>query len=168
MSKVVFNEARNGAWVTIAEFPLDRGVEYVVSVTDLSNRPLADYEDICTFDEALTIANRHLDAGYIKPVRSMRNRIALVLASLVVATSAHATSVGGGKHGNHSGYGLGPGSTAAGEAAAARGWGAGANVGATQSGSNGGRYSMVDNYQPWPEDEMRQFQKPAFVPYTGK
>jgi hypothetical protein len=36
-----------------------------------------------------------------------------------------------------------------------------------QSG-NGGRASLVDDYQPWPEAEMRRFQKPKFVPYAGE
>lgn len=31
---------------------------------------------------------------------------------------------------------------------------------AASQGGQGGRYSVVDNYQPWPESEMRQFQKP--------
>lgn len=33
---------------------------------------------------------------------------------------------------------------------------------AAQQGGQGGKYqaSVVDGYQPWPESEMRQFQKP--------
>lgn len=40
---------------------------------------------------------------------------------------------------------------------------------ASQSG-NGGRNSpsVVDDYQPWPESEMRQYQKPHWTPYEGE
>lgn len=44
-----------------------------------------------------------------------------------------------------------------------------ASAAAAQSG-NGGRNSpsVVDDYQPWPESEMRQYQKPHWTPYTGE
>lgn len=40
---------------------------------------------------------------------------------------------------------------------------------AAQSG-NGGRNSpsVVDDYQPWPESEMRQFEKAQWQPYQGE
>jgi hypothetical protein len=90
----------------------------------------------------------------------------LVVCALLAATSANAASIGGGKHGNHSGAGFGPagGQHASGQEAAA---GVG-SVGAGQTGGNGGQYSFADNYQPWPQSGMEQFAKPAFVPYTGE
>lgn len=61
--------------------------------------------------------------------------------------------------GHHSGGNHG----AVGAAAGAFGGGSSA---AGQSGQ-GGRYMFEDNYQPWPQAEMAQFQKPRWVPYTG-
>jgi hypothetical protein len=49
--------------------------------------------------------------------------------------------------------------------------GRGSAVGAASSGAsqgNGGRYSMVDEYQPWPQEEMKQYAKPKFEPYKGE
>lgn len=41
---------------------------------------------------------------------------------------------------------------------------------ASQNGSNAGRYTMFpeDNYQPWPQEEMKQFAKPEWHPYNGE
>jgi hypothetical protein len=41
-----------------------------------------------------------------------------------------------------------------------------ASAGASQG--NGGRYSAVDEYQPWPQEEMKQYQKKEWTPYDGK
>jgi hypothetical protein len=49
--------------------------------------------------------------------------------------------------------------------------GRGSAVGAASSGAsqgNGGRYSMVDEYQPWKQEEMKQYQKKEWTPYDGK
>ena len=40
-------------------------------------------------------------------------------------------------------------------------------VGASSSGSQGGRYTLGDQFQPWPQDEMQQYAKPRFEPYRG-
>jgi hypothetical protein len=90
----------------------------------------------------------------------MKQLIAII--ALLAATSAHASVVGA-NHGNHSAAGLGPagGQHAAGQA------GAISNAGTAGQSGNGGSYSMVDNYQPWPQSEMAQFQKKEFVVYTG-
>lgn len=85
---------------------------------------------------------------------------AILGASLgLIANYAHASTAAanGGHHG-------GGNSGAMGAAAGAFG---GSTAAAGQSG-NGGRYSLVDNYQPFPQAEMQQFQKPQFVPYAGK
>lgn len=37
---------------------------------------------------------------------------------------------------------------------------------AAQSGNGGPTRSVVDDFQPWPESEMRQYQKPHWVPYV--
>lgn len=87
----------------------------------------------------------------------------LAIIALLVVGHANASQVGA-SHGNHGGGGFGPsgGQAAAGQAASV------GSKGAAQSGSNGGRYSMVDSYQPWPQSEMQQFAKPHFETYTGK
>lgn len=33
---------------------------------------------------------------------------------------------------------------------------------------SGGRYSLVDEYQPWPQEEMKRFAKAKFAPYAGE
>lgn len=76
---------------------------------------------------------------------------------MLVSAVAHAQSVGG-----NSGVGHG--------ARGAVGAGAGAShgtAGASQSGANGGRYSAFDNYQPWPQAEMKQYAKAKFTTYEG-
>ena len=83
----------------------------------------------------------------------------LLLTFFLIATQAHA-SVARGEHGHH---GATLGSTASAHAAATGMVGAPA----AQSG-NGSRYSMVDDFQPWPQAEMAQFQKPKFIPYAGE
>ena len=39
---------------------------------------------------------------------------------------------------------------------------------AAQSGNGGSTRSVVDDYQPWPESEMQQYQKPHWAPYEGE
>lgn len=97
----------------------------------------------------------------------MKQLIAIV--ALLVTTSAYAVNDGG-KHGNHGQAGMGPagGQAAAGQASNSSTSGAfGGVAGAGQAGGNGGSYSFADNYQPWPQSEMKQFAKPAFIPYNG-
>ena len=59
------------------------------------------------------------------------------------------------------------------------GIGIGGGVGGATSGpagSQGGRYgsryspgyTMGDEYQPWPQEQMKQYAKPKFMPYDGK
>jgi hypothetical protein len=83
----------------------------------------------------------------------------LLLAALLFSASAFASTASA-NHGHHGGLGNG---ASMGAAAASSG---------SQSG-NGGRSSIApvyaeDAYQPWPQAEMMQFQKPKFVPYSGK
>jgi hypothetical protein len=88
---------------------------------------------------------------------SFKQHIAIAVLALA-CTQAYATSLGGNSgvgHGARAGAKAGSG--AVGQSSAS----------ASQSGSSGGRYqwvnpdaSLVDGYQPWPESEMRQFQKP--------
>lgn len=82
--------------------------------------------------------------------------VALFLAhSCAYASNA---SANGGHHG-------GGNNGAVGAAAGAFG---GSSSAAAGQGGNGGRYSVVDNYQPWPQSEMKKFQKAEFTPYAGK
>ncbi|MDR6393490.1 hypothetical protein [Paraburkholderia phenoliruptrix] len=86
-------------------------------------------------------------------------KLPLLLAAMVFSAQAIASTASA-NHGHHGGS-----HGAVGAAAASFGGSA-----ASQSG-NGGRASVVyaeDNYQPWPQIEMQQFQKPKFVPYTGE
>jgi hypothetical protein len=78
---------------------------------------------------------------------------------LALATQAHASVVSAnyGHHGATLGSSASTGEPATGMVGAP----------AAQSG-NGGRYSLVDAYQPWPQSEMRQFAKPHFTPFDGK
>jgi hypothetical protein len=39
---------------------------------------------------------------------------------------------------------------------------------AGMAGNQGGRYTMGDEFQPWPQREMQQFAKPRFEPYRGE
>jgi hypothetical protein len=86
----------------------------------------------------------------------MKSFAAILL--LALASSAHASNASA-NQGHHGG-----GNNGAMGAAAGSFGGQSAAVG--QSG-NGGRYSMVDQYQPWPESEMASFQKPHWTPYQG-
>ena len=79
---------------------------------------------------------------------------------LTLAIPAHAASNSQGPHGG---------------IAAARGLAAShasSHMGAAQSangnGNGGPAHSVVDDFQPWPESEMRQYQKPHWTPYTGE
>lgn len=94
----------------------------------------------------------------VKPIVHVRRiaAVALVAASLNV----HAASNSQGPHGG---------------IAAARGLAAShasSHMGAAQSangnGNGGPAHSVVDDFQPWPESEMRQYQKPHWAPYTGE
>lgn len=87
-------------------------------------------------------------------------RSLLLTLFLALATSAHASTASA-NQGHHGGGNMG----AVGAAAGA--FGGSTSAAASQSG-NGSRYSMVDAYQPWPQSEMQQFQKPKFVPYAGE
>ena len=52
-----------------------------------------------------------------------------------------------------------------------RGSAVGRSQGAAAAGAaqgNGGRYSPVDEYQAWPQEEMKQYAKPKFEPYKGE
>lgn len=56
-----------------------------------------------------------------------------------------------------------------------RGSAVGSAMGQSSSQGNGGRYgfadpqySLVDDYQPWPQAQMKQYAKPEFTPYDGK
>jgi hypothetical protein len=90
---------------------------------------------------------------------------------LALATSAHASTASA-NHGHHGGGNNG----AVGAAAGAFGGSSSASAaGSGASGGNGSSYgdwylraSPVDNFQPYPESEMRQYQKAAFVPFDGK
>lgn len=84
-----------------------------------------------------------------------------VAAALAFTIPAHAGSNAQGPHGGIAaarGMGHGPSAASFGGVSAAPG----------QSGQ-GGRYqeSVVDSFQPWPESEMRRFQKPRWEPYAG-
>ncbi|PVX77150.1 hypothetical protein C7402_115209 [Paraburkholderia unamae] len=94
----------------------------------------------------------------------MKTLLSAVALTLITIT-AHAGNIGGGPHGGMSTGAMGPngpGSTGA----AMTGH---ASPGGTQGtqGSQGGRYSVVDGYQPWPQSEMRQYAKPRWEPYRG-
>jgi hypothetical protein len=84
---------------------------------------------------------------------------AAVVAVLFLSTSAFASTVGA-AHGHHGGGNSG----AVGASVGAAGGNSGAASG--QSGAGGSywapnpRASVVDAYQPWPQSEMAQFQKP--------
>lgn len=84
-------------------------------------------------------------------------------AALAFTIPAHAGSNAQGPHG---------GIAAARGLAAARA--AASHASASAQSGQGGSYwtpaqnaSLVDAYQPWPQAEMRQFQKPRWEPYLG-
>ena len=80
------------------------------------------------------------------------------IITLSFAFSAHAGTIGSGPHGGMSTGAASPGMVGM-QSSQSK------SQGSAQSG-NGGYYygprdgSVVDNYQPWPEREMRQFQRP--------
>ena len=86
---------------------------------------------------------------------------------LALATSAHAATTSA-NHGHHGGLGNG----AIGSAGPGAGATSSAAAGQSGNGSSYGdwylRTSAVDNYQPWPQSEVHQFQKPQWTPYAGK
>lgn len=89
--------------------------------------------------------------------------LALTAACTVVLVWAYApahASTTSANHGHHGGGNSG----AVGAAPGAFG---GSQAAAGQSG-NGGRYAFEDAYQPWPQSEMQQYQKPQWTPYDGK
>lgn len=84
----------------------------------------------------------------------------LIACTIALSMSVHAASNSQGPHGG---------------IAAARGLAAShasSHMGAAQSangnGNGGPAHSVVDDFQPWPESEMRQYQKPHWTPYTGE
>jgi hypothetical protein len=90
----------------------------------------------------------------------------IAVAALLIATAAHAGSNAQGPHG-----GIAAARGLAASRAAAQASHAGQSVGQS---SQGGSYwtpdpnaSLVDAYQPFPEAEMRRFQKPRWEPYAG-
>jgi len=92
----------------------------------------------------------------------MKTIIATIALSF--AFSAHAGTIGGGPHGGMSTGAASPGMLGMHSGGPSS---MGSQTGAGSSeGGNGGYYygprdgSVVDNYQPWPEAEMRKFQKP--------
>jgi hypothetical protein len=91
----------------------------------------------------------------------MKSFAAILL--LALASSAHASNASA-NQGHHGGSMGAVGASAGAFGGSTTGASAGSN--ASQSGS-GGRYSIVDNYQPWPESEMASFQKPHWTPYQG-
>lgn len=88
-------------------------------------------------------------------------KLSLLLTAMLFSASALASTASA----NHGHHGMGsPGGTAS---SASRG-----SAAAGQSGQ-GGRSSSApvyaeDAYQPFPQAEMMQFQKPKFVPYSGE
>ena len=82
----------------------------------------------------------------------------LLAVTLLIAANAHASAVARGDHGHHAG--------AANNGASLSGISATSAV-SSSVGSNG-RYSLVDEYQPWPQSEMQQFAKARWTPYDGK
>jgi len=85
-------------------------------------------------------------------------RTLLAVAVAFASLSAHAGTIGSGPHGGMSTGAASPGMMGM-QSSQSK------TQGAAQGG-NGGYYygprdgSVVDNYQPWPEREMRQFQRP--------
>lgn len=108
---------------------------------------------------------------------TIANLKTIVLTAAVTAmfvwayTPAHASTASA-NHGHHGGGNSG----AVGAAAGAFGGSSSASAaGNSASGGNGGSYgdfylraSPVDNFQPYPESEMRQYQKAAFVPFDSE
>lgn len=93
-------------------------------------------------------------------------KLSLLLTALLFSASALASTASA-SHGHHGGGNHG----AVGAAAGAFG-GTSSAAAAGQSGQ-GGRSSSApvyaeDAYQPFPQAEMMQFQKPKFVPYSGE
>jgi hypothetical protein len=82
----------------------------------------------------------------------------LFAALLALATQAHASTASA-NQGHHGGANSG-----------ALGCSCGASHGTAAAGQsgNGGRYAFEDNYQPFPQSEVMQFQKPQWTPYDGK
>jgi hypothetical protein len=115
-------------------------------------------------------------------------KLSLILTALLFSASALASTASA----NHGHHGMGsPGGTAHGSASATGGTahgsasatggtahGSASATGGTAHGSasatgQGGRSSSApvyaeDAYQPFPQAEMMQFQKPKFVPYSGE
>jgi uncharacterized membrane protein len=84
----------------------------------------------------------------------------IILALAALSFSAHSfAQTASANHGHHGGGNHGAMGAAAGASA-------GGSSGAGQSGMGGSYWapnpnaSVVDAYQPWPQSEMRQFQKP--------
>lgn len=91
------------------------------------------------------------------------------IAAVIIAltTSAHAGNIGGGPHGGMSAGAASPGMMGMQAGPGQHGPGPTGGSAAESQGGQGGRYSVVDGYQPWSEAEMRQYQKPHWTPYMG-
>lgn len=87
-------------------------------------------------------------------------KMLLTVFLLAASVSSHASSATA-NHGHH-GYGAGVSGGLKGAPSSA------ASVSTASASQGGGHYSLVDDYQPWPQAEMQQFAKPRFVPYAGE
>lgn len=67
-------------------------------------------------------------------------RTLLIVLLLIASTSAHSRNVGHGPS---------------------------ASSGHSSAGSQGGHYTLGDQFQPWPQTEMKQYAKPRFETYKG-
>ena len=87
-----------------------------------------------------------------------------IILGFLLALSAHAEAHAVGHGSAVGGHASGAaGGMQNGAAAAARG-----AMGSTSAQGSGGRYSMVDDFQPWQEESMQQYAKPKFEPYRGE
>ena len=87
-----------------------------------------------------------------------------IIFGLLLAASMHAQA-----------HAVGHGSSVGGATSGAAGGmrnGIGASLGSSGAShgaaGSGGRYSLVDEYQPWPQAEMQRFAKAKFAPYAGE
>lgn len=91
-----------------------------------------------------------------------------LLAALLMAVALNANaSTGQASHGHGGSVARGPhGGIAVGMALQASR--ASQSTASQSSGNGGSTRSVVDDFQPWPESEMRQFQKAQWQPYKGE
>jgi hypothetical protein len=95
-------------------------------------------------------------------------KLSLLLTALLFSASALASTASA-NHGHHGGGNHG----AVGAAAGAFGGMSSSSAAAAGQSGQGGRSSSApvyaeDAYQPFPQADMMQFQKPKFVPYSGE